>query len=146
MTITDRRRADVAETVSRRGLLAPLAAATVVAASVTYVAARNPFTSTTLPPCAFHAATGLWCPGCGGTRALYSLLHGDVATALQMNAFSTLFFVPPMVLGLVWWLARAFGVRVPTPRISTRYVWAYVAVLGVFSVVRNLPGFDFLHP
>lgn len=28
-------------------------------------------------PCLFHAMTGLYCPGCGGTRAFRYLLQGD---------------------------------------------------------------------
>lgn len=28
------------------------------------------------PPCAFHMLTGLYCPGCGGTRAVRALMHG----------------------------------------------------------------------
>jgi hypothetical protein len=27
-------------------------------------------------PCLFHAATGYYCPGCGGTRAVYALFSG----------------------------------------------------------------------
>jgi hypothetical protein len=27
-------------------------------------------------PCLFHSATGYYCPGCGGTRAVYALLGG----------------------------------------------------------------------
>ena len=30
------------------------------------------------PPCLFHLATGYYCPGCGGTRAITSLLHGQI--------------------------------------------------------------------
>ena len=30
-----------------------------------------------LAPCFFHAMTGLYCPGCGGTRAVLLFLHGN---------------------------------------------------------------------
>lgn len=30
-------------------------------------------------PCLFHLLTGLYCPGCGGTRAAVYLLRGQVA-------------------------------------------------------------------
>lgn len=29
-------------------------------------------------PCMFHAMTGLYCPGCGGTRAVKALLRGKI--------------------------------------------------------------------
>lgn len=29
-------------------------------------------------PCLFNLLTGLYCPGCGGTRAVNYLLHGEV--------------------------------------------------------------------
>ena len=31
-----------------------------------------------LPPCSLHTMTGLYCPGCGGTRACYALMQGQV--------------------------------------------------------------------
>ena len=34
------------------------------------------------PTCIVKLTTGLDCPGCGGTRAFYYLLHGDLAEAL----------------------------------------------------------------
>ena len=36
-------------------------------------------------PCLFHLLTGLYCPGCGGTRALRALLAGDLALSLRYH-------------------------------------------------------------
>lgn len=38
-----------------------------------------------LPPCVFHSLTGLYCPGCGGTRAVRYLLHGQLGKSLFYN-------------------------------------------------------------
>ena len=44
--------------------------------------AGNPF-----PACVFLAVTDLYCAGCGITRALHALAHGDLLRAVQMNVF-----------------------------------------------------------
>src|SRR5580698_9026501 len=53
----------------------------------------NPSAYGFYPVCQFHRLTGLNCPGCGATRALYALLHGNFSTALRDNAL--------FVIGLV---------------------------------------------
>ena len=45
----------------------------------------NPALHRFYPVCQFHRLTGLNCPGCGATRALYALLHGQLSTALRDN-------------------------------------------------------------
>jgi hypothetical protein len=91
------------------------------------------------PGCAFHKTTGLWCAGCGATRALYQLLHGHPATALRFN--------PLMILSLpiiVWFGARQtirFLKNQPCAvNIRPAWLWFIFGVLVVFTVVRNLPG------
>lgn len=54
-------------------------------AAYAFFAGRSPYTETIFPPCILLHFTGLQCPGCGGTRAMFSLLHGDIATSLAMN-------------------------------------------------------------
>lgn len=36
-------------------------------------------------PCIFQTVTGLYCPGCGGTRAVKYLLTGQIAKSLQYH-------------------------------------------------------------
>jgi len=35
--------------------------------------------------CIFHSLTGLYCPGCGGTRAVRTLLQGDLRMSVQYH-------------------------------------------------------------
>ncbi len=51
--------------------------------------------------CAIHAMTGLPCPLCGGTRAAKALMHGDVATALRLNALALPAVVLIAIIGLL---------------------------------------------
>ena len=41
-----------------------------------YLYAHDPHQPGAYPACVLHALTGLYCPGCGGTRAAYDLVHG----------------------------------------------------------------------
>jgi hypothetical protein len=40
-----------------------------------------------LPLCAFHVATGYYCPGCGGSRAVVLLLRGRLLRSLYYHPF-----------------------------------------------------------
>ena len=99
----------------------------------------NPAQSQLFPPCPFRAFTGFDCPGCGSTRALHQLLHGDVAGAVALNPL-LLVFAPILgyaLLSTVTLAAR--GRPLPRPRISARWIWALLAMIMLFWVVRNTP-------
>jgi Protein of unknown function (DUF2752) len=128
----------------------PVAAACAGVAGLAYVAANNPNRAgAAFPACPFHAATGLWCPGCGMTRATYALLHGDLGAAFSANVFLPVFALLA-VAGWVTWFLPTIG-REP-PRAIWRLpvgVWiGFGASLLAFGVLRNLPlpGFRALAP
>ena len=90
-----------------------------------------------VPLCPLHAATGLWCPLCGGLRAADSLAHGRVLTALHENAL----FVTSLPLLFACWVYLV--VQSSTRRGRTlplaRFVPLLIAIALAFTVVRNLP-------
>ncbi len=83
--------------------------------------------------CPIHSLTGVFCPGCGSTRAARALLRGDLELAIHNNA---LLLVSP-VLVLVGFLIS---------RYSKNRMWLYLflaillAVVVAFTVLRNQPG------
>ena len=96
----------------------------------------EPGSTALLPPCPFHALTGLYCPGCGSTRMLYFLVHGQFALAWRENALAMLML--PIIL---YGLARQWtpsGAAVFT-RIPARWITTFAAVLVLFTIARNLP-------
>ncbi|HYA79082.1 MAG TPA: DUF2752 domain-containing protein [Candidatus Nitrosopolaris sp.] len=97
------------------------------------------------PVCLFHTLTGLNCPGCGGTRAAYQLLHGHLLVALRDNA---LFIVALAGLALhgLWFATRKICRRPATLAVPPRILWGFLVIAVVFSVLRNLPAFSFLSP
>lgn len=123
-----------------RPWLAPAVAGAAGLAGLAYVGLRNPAEGRAFVPCPLHAATGLWCPGCGTTRGLHKLVNGDVLGALGSNLFL------PLTIGLaayLWlaWLLPALGSRpVPSLRRLPPATWVVLIVaLVAFGVVRNLP-------
>lgn len=55
-------------------------------------------------PCMFQSLTGLYCPGCGGTRAVRSLLRGDLRMSFQYHPlvlYTVFVFLLEMVLRAV---------------------------------------------
>ena len=62
---------------------AALAIAVLAGAVALYI--FDPTKQAIFPPCPLHSMTGLYCPGCGSTRALHQLAHGHLATAFHFN-------------------------------------------------------------
>lgn len=89
------------------------------------------------PPCPLHAWTGLYCPGCGSTRALHALLHGDVAQALAMNPLLVCLLpvLAAMALNAAGWSPR--GSEALWRALSKPKPWLWL-LLG-YALLRNLP-------
>lgn len=50
--------------------------------------------------CPVLAATGVPCPGCGLTRAIIELVHGDFIQSFQTHAFAPIFLLAFIVIGV----------------------------------------------
>ena len=94
-----------------------------------------------LPPCPSRWLTGLHCPGCGATRALHALLHGDIEKALSMNVVFVMAL--PIVILLILQQANLLAARLQkTARFfSDARPWAWLLIS--FAVLRNLPWYPF---
>src|SRR5271163_4772562 len=82
-----------------------------------------PATASFYPQCPVFYWLHLYCPGCGGTRALAALLHGRVDEALRWNAM-TVAFVPVAAVFFAITYRRAvreatFSWPVMPPRVLT---------------------------
>ena len=125
---------------------APLACAVCLATTAAYVAIDDPGDGDGgLTVCPYRTATGLWCPGCGLTRATYHLARGNVLHALSLNLLAPALLT---ALAVAWWtwFRMAAGRGVPLLVRGTRPpVYAALAVIVVaFTVIRNLPALDVL--
>ena len=95
--------------------------------------------------CQFHQLTGLNCPGCGMTRALYALVHGNFAVAIRDNARFVALLAALAVRG-AWFGARLYRRRPAGEFFPVKFLWPLLAVALGFTVLRNLPAGAFLSP
>ncbi len=95
------------------------------------------------PECKIHKYTGLWCTGCGNTRSLTALLHGQLWRAVRCNPT-----IPFLVLAaLLLYAETVIGIWNDKVKFFPRKKWLWWTVLGmflVFFIVRNF--FDVLAP
>ncbi|HEX5400437.1 MAG TPA: DUF2752 domain-containing protein [Verrucomicrobiae bacterium] len=127
------------------GLIAAVAGSVAILGACAVVFFLNPSTHGFYPVCMFHEMTGWNCPGCGGTRSLYSLLHGHFVTALKDNALFIL-LLPVLALRGAWFAFKRFHGRPTGQFFPAKFLWWLLAVALVFTVLRNLPEFSFLSP
>jgi hypothetical protein len=93
------------------------------------------------------AALGIYCPGCGGLRAVNDLTNGDVGGALSSNVLVTLMIPVAVVLLSVWAVDRWRGRRRSVAWSRLRpVVVSLVTVMFVFAVVRNTGAGAWLAP
>jgi hypothetical protein len=119
----------------------PLAAVGCVAAGIGYALISDPTRTApdAIPSCLLKLTTGLDCPGCGGTRALWYVLHADLPAAARHH-FLFVFALPFLAYFFVAWAGKqAFGWRLPELRVGPKLVGGFLAAWLAFTVIRNLP-------
>ncbi|MBA8825461.1 hypothetical protein FHX42_002812 [Saccharopolyspora lacisalsi] len=93
-------------------------------------------------PCLFRFATGLDGPFCGGSRMIGAVLHGDLLSALDFNAFALLVFPPFVLAMLVSGARRELGVAArvwPSGFFGKLLGCGLAVVVLTWTVLRNLP-------
>ena len=89
-------------------------------------------------PCIFHLVTGLWCPGCGITRMLFSIITGDFKEAFYYNQL--LFISSPIFLfffieNIYAKLKNKKPMYLKVPNIV---YYLYIVLLVLFMILRNI--------
>ena len=90
-------------------------------------------------PCIFRSVTGLYCPGCGGTRAVSALLHGHLITSFVCHPL-----VPITAATSGWFLISQTIERISRRRIQIGmkyrdfYIWAALGIVIANFLASNL--------
>lgn len=113
-------------------------------AGAAYLFVFEPGKSGYFPACVFRSFTGFTCPGCGSTRALHEILHGDFITAFTLNPLLFL-AIPFVIFVFIRYSVAVLHGRVPRPlSIPAPYVYAICFVVLSFWVFRNTPFYPFV--
>lgn len=95
-------------------------------------------------PCLFHKFTGYYCPGCGITRVMFSLLKFDIVSAFRYNALVICMLPVFFISGGIHyynWLCQKTVKNFP------EWFWYILLVITIlFGILRNLEMFSFLQP
>lgn len=89
-------------------------------------------------PCPFYKVTGHYCPGCGMTRAISSLIDKDLSAAVQNNLM--LFLAPPALL--VYAILKRYNKH----KGAERFLYVIIGIALTYAVLRNFSFFSFLAP
>ncbi|MDR2655462.1 MAG: DUF2752 domain-containing protein [Oscillospiraceae bacterium] len=88
-------------------------------------------------PCAFRAATGLLCPGCGVTRATFALLRLDFRAAFEYNALYALLLPWLVFLAVIYSKDYILLGKFKRRRYVDIACYVFAGFLLIFSIIRN---------
>ncbi len=122
----------------KNGILLIIALFVAVAAALLVHHYTNAFTvaMSIIPPCSFNEITRLFCPGCGITRSIRSLIEGDILLSLRYNPLPIVFGILLFALYLELVL-KCFG---KDKKLLPRKLWVYIILIFVllaYMVARN---------
>lgn len=85
-------------------------------------------------PCLFRKITGYYCPGCGITRLLFSLIKLEIYQAFRFNPLVFLFIILFLVCKII------------KLKINDKATFVLIIITIIFGILRNIDYFDFLRP
>ena len=97
--------------------------------------------------CILNETTGLYCPACGGTRAMVALFSGNTSLAF---AYNQLIIFLPLALypGILLIKLLIKGESIKQVYVPPILAWGFLGVIIFYGVLRNLPlaALDYLRP
>lgn len=116
----------------------------VLVAGSAYLFWFEPGKSGFFPICLFRFLTGFTCPGCGTTRAMHQILHGDFLAAFTLNPLFLL-AIPFLLFALFRYSVIVLRGGVPRQNaLPAAYIYALFFIVLSFWIFRNTPFYPFV--
>lgn len=93
--------------------------------------------------CVFYEITGLYCPGCGITRSILSLIDGNIYQAFRYNPI--IFIDIPLII-IASIIDFIYKDNKKVKKVTNAIYIMLLIITLVFGVLRNIPYFSFLAP
>lgn len=106
---------------------------------IAYLAIDKYFFKVFLPnsECIFYRMLGLYCPGCGGTRAVHALLKGHFLESLRYHIavpFTAILYVYYMGSNAIHFFFR----KIKAMRFRELYLWMVLILVVANFLIRNV--------
>lgn len=92
-----------------------------------------------VPPCMFHRVTGYYCPGCGGTRAVFTFFRGDIVRAFKFHPIVPYTFIIGGWFMLSQTIQRLSGDRIKIGmNFRIVYLWIALGIIALNWIIKNM--------
>ncbi len=92
------------------------------------------------PPklCIFNKYTNLYCPGCGGSRAIKSMINGEFLKSLYYNAS----ILPSFIFSVIYTISHTISIlssnKIKAMRFYPIYVYICIFVILTQCLIKNI--------
>ena len=84
------------------------------------------------------------CAGCGATRMVIALLHFEFYQAFRYNPLMFVLLILTIFYLLYLFVCKI--INVSFYKFNSNWLWALLIIIVLFTIVRNVPGFEYLKP
>ncbi len=88
--------------------------------------------------CPVKDTWGIDCPGCGGTRAVRSIITGNLHNAFIYNPLISFCILAVSAYFLLFLISKIVRKNLPQPTISIHKGICFMVITIVFVIIRNL--------